>query len=321
MVRKFRGKKVSILIILLFIISVLIIPSVPAPGLLKTQIDVKMNYDAQAASDKVVPLQGETIIEIEISTQIQGVFANMYQKILLGRTSATVDLSVESTPDWATAMITPNVVSPQISSTWGTPEKAYVHISFSENAPAHLPVKIVIKMDAGVPGSLGLVEDVSKTAEISFTPAYLPIIDATPRKTFLEVSPGSIGEFVIDLENLGNAETEFRFWVEDVPDGWAATIPASTIISSAISGGNPKSTVTLTVQPPYEFGYHNTKEQITVAIQGQYYAHGTNLTTPIYQHQFVIQNRGFSTPGFEATFIMVAIVGMAIMLKKKTTHK
>ncbi len=317
MTKHLRVVKTSIVMgILIVSIFASFIPSTSA-GILTTDIDVKMNYDAVAASNKVVPLQGEVIIPIDISIQIQGVFANMYQNLFQGRTSASVDLSIGSTPSWASALVTPNVVNPEISATWGESEEAYVHISFSENAPAHMALVIVLNMHASVPGSLGLVKEVDKTAEISFTPSYLPIIDATPKITFKEISPGEIAEFVIDLKNLGNAETEFMFWTENVPNDWAATIPASKIVTSAIGGGDPTDTVILVVQPPYNFGYHNNKGQITIAIQGQYYAHGTNLTTPIYRHTFIIQNRGFSTPGFEIAFTIVALAGVAFFIRKR----
>ncbi len=320
MTKHLRVVKTSIVMgILIVSIFASFIPSTSA-GILTTDIDVKMNYDAVAASDKIVPLLGEVTIPIDISIQIQGVFAKTYQKLFEGRTSASVDLSIGSTPSWASALVTPNVVNPEISATWGESEEAYVHISFSENAPAHMPLVIVLNMHASVPGSLGLVKEVDKTAEISFTPSYLPIIDATPKTTFKEVSPGGIAEFVIDLKNLGNAETEFMFWTENVPNDWAATLPASKIVPSAIGGGDPTDTVILVVQPPYNFGYHNNKAQITIAIRGQYYAHGVgNLTTSIYRHTFIVQNRGFSTPGFEIAFTIVALVGVAFFIRKR--HK
>ncbi len=317
MTKHLRVVKTSIVMgILIVSIFASFIPSTSA-GILTTNLDVKMNYDAEAANKKVIPLLGEIIIPIEISIQIKGVFATRYEAFLQERTSASVDLSVGSTPSWASALVTPNIVSPQISATWGDPEEAYVHISFNENAPAHMPLKIVLNMHASVPGSLGLVKEVDKIAEISFTPSYLPIIDATPKTTFKEVSPGEIAEFVIDLKNLGNAETEFMFWTENVPNDWAATIPASKIVPSAIGGDDPTDTVILVVQPPYDFGYHNNKGQITLAIQGHYYAHGTNLTTPIYKHTFIIQNRGFSTPGFEIAFTIVALAGVAFFIRKR----
>jgi len=317
MTKNFRAVKISIVLgILVVSIFTSLIPSASA-GILTTNVDVKMNYDASAASQKVVPLQGEITIQINISIQIQGVFANLYQKLLQGRTSASVDLSIGETPSWASALITPNVVTPEISTTWGVVEKAYVHISFDENAPAHMPLTVEIKMHASVPGSLGLVNDVTKSAYISFTPSYLPIIDATPRATFIEVSPGQIAGFNIDLENLGNAETEFILTIVSAPKNWVATIPANVIVPSAIGGGNSKKAVQLTVQPPYNFGYHNEKVQIIVGVKGRYYAGGASLETDTYQHTFTVQNRGFSTPGFETAFALLALVGLALFIKKQ----
>ena len=166
MTKRLRVVKTSIVMgILIVSIFASFIPSTSA-GILTTNLDVKMNYDAEAANKKVIPLLGEIIIPIEISIQIKGVFATRYEDFLQERTSASVDLSVGSTPSWASALVTPNIVSPQISATWGKSEEAYVHVSFSENAPANMALVIVLNMHASVPGSLGLVKEVDKTAEI-----------------------------------------------------------------------------------------------------------------------------------------------------------
>lgn len=316
MTKNLRTAKVCIVMgILLISVFVSLVPSTSA-RLLTSTVDVKMEYDASAASNNIIPLVDQLIIPINISTQIQGVFAKLYERILEGRTSASVDLSVGQTPSWASAMISPNVVTPDISSTWGAPQQAYVYISFDETAPANMPLVIEIQMHAYVPGSLGLIQDATKSADIQFTPAFLPIIDATPKSTYKEINPGDIVTFDIDLENLGNAETEFLFSVVSVPDGWSASIISNTKVGSRVDGKDPTKTVQLFVQPPYGFGYHNERKDIKITAQGRYFAGGTALETESYEIIFTVRSRGFSTPGFEAAFALFVLVGVALVVKK-----
>jgi len=192
MAKHLRTVKASIVMgILLVSLFVAFIPSTSAaPLLFGCDADVKMNYDAIAASNKVVPLSGEITIPINISTQVQGLFANILVPMLFNRgVTTSVDLSIKNSPSWATARVSPNVVNPDISTSW-TGEEAYVHVSFNVDSPAHATALFTIEMHVRVPGAFGRVREVTKTAEISFVPSYLPIIDATPQSTYKEISPG-----------------------------------------------------------------------------------------------------------------------------------
>ncbi|EMR73475.1 hypothetical protein MCGE09_00624, partial [Thaumarchaeota archaeon SCGC AB-539-E09] len=83
-----------------------------------------------------------------------------------------------------------------------------------------------------------------------------------------------------------------------------------------VHGDDPKSTVQLVVQPPYSFGYHNEREVIQVSMTPSYYADPT-LKGQEYVLSFVVQSRGFSTPGFEAIFVIIAMIGMTLIFKKQ----
>ena len=317
MTKRLRTVKANIVMgILLVSLFVAFIPSTSA-ALFGNDADVKMTYDAIAASNKVVPLSGEITIPINISTQVQGLFANILVPILSNRgVTTSVDLSVKNSPPWATARVSPNVVNPKISTSW-TGEEAYVHVSFNVDSPAHETAIFTIEMHASVPGAFGRVREVTKTAEIAFVPSYLPIIDATPQSTYKEMSPGEILTFNIDLENLGNAETEFLFSVIDVPDGWSASIISNTKVGSRVDGNDPTKTVQLFVQAPYGFGYHNEREDVRISVKGRFYAGGAPLVTEDYEITFTVRNRGFSTPGFEAAFTLFALAGIALIVKKR----
>ena len=277
-------------------------------------INVKMTYDATVASAKVVPLTGEIAININISAKIEGLLAKLFERIFQGRNDLAVDLTVKETPSWCTARISPNVVNPRLSAQWES-EEAYVHISFNEDAPANVPAIITIEMQASAPGTFERVKGVTKTTTISFTPAYLPIIDATPHNNYQETKPGKIVTFDIDLENLGNAETEFIFNVREIPEGWTASVPSNITIGSRLQGENPKNTVQFSVTPPETIESQKIREVINLTVRGQYFASPeTESKTDEYIMSFTVEVEDASTPGFEPIVFILSIVIIALII-------
>ena len=283
-------------------------------ALLSVDIDVVMTYDAQATSEKILPLTGEIAIEIDINAKIQGLLAKFYERIFAGRADMSVDLTVKETPSWCTARISPNVVNPTLSTLWAK-QPAYVHISFNEDAPAHEVAIITIEMQANAPGTWGRVKGVTKTATISFTPGYLPIIDAVPLNNSQVTKPGKTVTFDIDLENLGNAETEFIFNVMEIPEGWTVSVPSNITIGSRLQGINPKKTVQFSVTPPGNIESQKIREIINLTVVGQYFASPeTELKTDEYVMSFTVEVEDASTPGFEPIVLILSIVIIALII-------
>jgi len=313
MAKHLRTVKATIIVgILLISLSLAFVPSSSA-GLLKNTVTLKLELkDPVAASQKVVPLNGSMSVEIQIGYLVSGLFAHRAIPIYESRQiPATISLSVEETPSFCTATIEPNVVSPSITSGWSFAD-AILKISFKEEAPARGEVKIKVRMHSDiVPGLLFQINEKTDTGEISFTPDYLPIISVTPQGNFLEISPGEVARFDIEIENLGNAKTVVDFTILDFPKDWSPNIISSTTVTE-----NGKTTVQLIVQPPYGFGYHNVRETIQIKIVPSYFGDAT-FTGREYTETFTIQSRGFSTPGFEVAFTFIALIGVCLLLKRK----
>lgn len=317
MTKTIRTVKASIVMgILLFSLFAVFMPLISAAPI-KNNAYLQLEYDASAVEKNIMPLGGSVSIPIKVSYLVTGVFAAQ----AVGRFSdmnvpALVDLSVEVTPEYCTAWVEPNVIKPAITTGWSS-VNANLFVSFSDKAPAMTEVKIQIKMHAKKIASL-LYEIGEATAigEVSFTPGYLPTIGITLREgNFKEISPGQTATFNIDIENLGNAKTEVTFRIVDIPKDWSPTIKSSIIIGAAVGSENDKATVQLTVQPPYGFGYHNDRKTIGVEITPSYYGDAT-LVGKTYTEYFTVQSRGFSTPGFEAVFMLIALVAVVLMVRK-----
>jgi len=288
-------------------------------ALFTVEADVVMTYDAQATSEKILPLTGEIAVEIDIKAKIVGLLAKFFERIFQGRADMAVDLTVKETPSWCTARVSPNVVNPRLSTQWET-EKAYLHISYNENAPAHEITIITIEMQASAPGTFGRITGVTKAGEISFTPAYLPIIDATPHNNSQVTKPGKTVIFDIDLENLGNAETEFIFNVREIPEGWTASVPSNITIGSRLQGGNPEKTVQFSVTPPGNIESQKIREVINLTVVGQHFASPeTELKTDEYVMSFTVEiedasKKDTSILGLEPIVLILSIVIIALII-------
>ena len=286
---------------------------------------VSINIDNQDATKGIVPADpnGKTI-EVTVYYSINGYFAEQAAKDLGGKGKAHISASIGDVPSYCNVnLLTQDLFIPVSNKQEGSEYPIKITVTFLENAPLLAVVNIPLILKAEVPrGLLWKVEDITVTKTIPVTAAYVPIIDAVPQETFKEVAPGDIAEFKIDLENKGNAETQFVFDLSQVPEGWTASIISQTKISSAALGGNDKKTVSLQIRPPYQFGWHDEQKQITVTVKGYYYADtasGQNITSsrPI-DIRILVRNRGFSfQPGWEMLLIVIIIVVLLLVLLAK----
>ena len=94
-------------------------------------------------------------------------------------------------------------------------------------------------------------------------------------------------------------------------------------VGSSLQNENPKETVELRIQPPFDFGYHNEQEDIRIEVYGKYYASttGQELKSDTYEITFTVRNRGFSTPGFEAIIFLLALIGVVLIIKNRRKIK
>ena len=174
-------------------------------------------------------------------------------------------------------------------------------------------------MDAQmVSGFLLHIEPLTTTGTITIAPQYAPIVSVRPENTVYEVTPGEVLNIPVYLENLGNDKTRFLLSVDELPENWVASVNTDIVVDSAIGGGNNKETVMLSVTPPYTFGYHQETQKIKFRAKGQYYASesGEVLESDERVYEITIRNGGFSTPGFEGVFVILALVGIAFIVKK-----
>ena len=111
---------------------------------------------------------------------------------------------------------------------------------------------------------------------------------------------------------------KLTFEVLDYPEGWSTGINPELLLGTSALGQNANGTQIFTVQSPLTFGYHNEVEQFRVRVKTFAAGHpeiGEDNTTVLL---FTVRARGFSTPGFEFPFIMIALMAVIIIYRKRS---
>lgn len=228
--------------------------------------------------------------------------------------SALIALNIVECPSWCSATLNRDLFETPVSNKEEIECTLYININ--ENAPAY--EEGIIKLNVEV-RALGLIQVDSKVFNLSFKPAFFPIIKTElPEYNIKRINPTSKAVFPIEIENAGNAETKVFLEVLNSPKGWTATV-TNYIILDKEKGS--KGTAYLTIIPSRDIGYHIEETVIAIKITPAF-ANDINITgTPIYA-SFIIENRGFSSSGLEyylpiAIIILLIIVFIGIFIKKR----
>lgn len=281
------------------------------------ELEVKIEFDEEAANDPFLPVEMKQQIPLTISMMAVGELAEWVIPYF-GRFTVEVHLKIIDKPDWCTTIILPPLFNLEVKDYWVS-NYANLSIKIDENSPAFSPG--IIKIEVDVRGR-NVFQGGKFVHDIPFRPGYLPLLKLNvPEKTSKLTSPGDDANFDIEIENLGNAKTEVACSVLNQPDGWSAFIESSTIVGTRTRiGDDTKKTLRLVVEPPIGFGYHNERKIIQVSITPSYYE-DSSLKGEEYILSFIVQSKGFSTPGFEAIFVIVVLIGVALIIKKRQRKK
>ncbi|MCK4365453.1 MAG: hypothetical protein KAW45_05340 [Thermoplasmatales archaeon] len=325
MKKNLRTVKTTIILGLLLVSIFAVFGLNASAGPIKVNSVLQVTFDEESAKQEVIPNTKFIAIGLDIYFEISGVGAGwVADNSLLSTSDSTVDLKVVSAPEWCVATITPPVVILDISTSFTNPRQAALFISANENAPAFTQGKVMITVHSTkLDGLLFSIKEHTLEVEIPFNVGYSPAISInTPEGTYLEIGPMDTAEFRIDITNLGNAKTEVLCQVLDAPDGWSANIITNVVLNSKVFGSDADTTQTIyfKIKPPFTFGYHNDRQQISVKLTPSYLWDPT-LEGKVYQIDFVVQSRGFSTPGFELPLIAAALIGIALIYKIRKKNK
>jgi hypothetical protein len=224
--------------------------------------------------------------------------------------NALVTLTVTDHSPWCSADLSPEVALSLIT-TGLTQSSVFLSLQLRDDAPAYGDGYVTIK--ASVPG-MGLIGGFEKEFTLDFVPEYLPRINVNlPEGTTKNIGPMDSAVIPIEVNNMGNARTTVFFKIENIPKGWTIAVTDDiTLDDSTVK------LAYLTVKPPKEFGYHYDEKSIMVKLTPARAEDLTNVGKPLYV-SFIVQSRGFSTPGFEAIGFIgaLAIVMLTFFIIRK----
>ncbi len=289
--------------------------STSAGLLLNLQSVVNVEWSGNETSQPAIPRGPIQPVDLIVSYQVtRGVFG---KGVLLAYASklAFIKLEIIDKSPWVQATLQSDTIALPISEEMHS-AKTIISFQVAENAPAY--GLGFIKLKASV-SKMQLVQGFEKEFVLNFVPSYKPLIDkALPETNSKEIGPMDTAVFPIVIENLGNSRSIVYLEVLDVPKGWNAVITSQVTLEEAVGA---KATAYLVVKPPKNFGYHNDEQTIRVSMTPVRADNTNERGTTVYE-TFLIQSRGFSTPGFEGIWFICAFLTIValVKLRKKNKH-
>jgi len=265
-------------------------------------IGIKLRYRPFLPETKI-PLLNRLL-----SFGFKGLFAFIIQ--------VKVHLSVENVPSWCTVSLAPTDVYADLSPE-GYEANITLSVSVDKDAPAQ-PFTLTIKAHTdGYYNPLVGVQESEGVLTAQLMPGYVPLISVeTPQSQIKTTTPGKSVVFPIKVTNYANYDTRIRFRITNVPRGWNVQSVPEVIVGSTAQGKENAETVTLTVLPPFTIGWHHEIETFMLEVTPER-AYGELIQgSPLYI-PLVVENRGFSTPGFEIVFLLIALLTITWFTKRR----
>ena len=309
--KSFKAVKVG-LIILTLIVSIITFfspGSVVAAGLFDGNIDI--TYDIDDVQSTIRPETDLNRINFYISHFVSGLGSRIVIPFF-SQNTVPIELSVSETPDWINADIAPGVVYPKLGLEKSPQENAIVSISLTPNAPAFQTYSIIVTAEHK---DLFPVRAAKNNIPIQIKAGFYSNYQYE-YKTFDEIGAGETVTFPINIKGYSNARSRITFEVINPPEGWSPSINSEFFLGTTALGEDATGTVNFMIQAPMDFGYHNEVEQFNVRVQTMAAGHPEIPPDNTTTLQFTVRARGFSTPGFEITFTIIALMAAIIIYRK-----
>ncbi len=232
-------------------------------------------------------------------------------------TSAIVSLSATDT--WNSATVSPSAL--QFSSNDRGAKSFFVSVKAplftSRNQVGKVTVTgRVVMYPSTLVGTVQPREGVP--GRIDIEPFYKFHI-SSPKK-YQEVGPGQTLAFTLNIKNEGNSKDTFRITVENedklTDQGFIVQLSERQLDIEE----QEEQKITIQVNTPIEWNlWKNKVTGIKVSVQSM--LHMDEFGTPLLlDDTFKVRERGFSTPGFDPIFVILALAGLAVVIKTRANR-
>ena len=267
-------------------------------------------------SEPLVPRGELRIIPLTITHSVTR--GELGEGLLVTLTGAliTIDVTIIDKSSWCTASLSQGTLSVTVQPNAVSTLQTTLTVQVTNDAPANALGYVKIRATAE---PTGVIAGFENDFTLNFIPAYKPLIRVfLPETNALEIGPMDTAVFPIQIENLGNARTIVLLNVTNVPKDWSSIITSEVLLEE---GAGSTAIAYLTVKPSKSFGYHYEEQIIRVSLKPMKADDYSEIGEITYQ-TFLVQSRGFSTPGFEIIVFLgaISIVCMIIISiwKRKT---
>jgi hypothetical protein len=319
-IKKLLFKKIVIFTFLLLLL-IYLLPSSSAAimdPLFVVEPIIELEYEDKDVFDPITPYSPPREIPIKVKVRIAGVNQHIIAELYAQK--MYVDLSLEEVPEWCKATIYPTLLEIDLDQKWRY-ENATVILTLDRNAPAYEIGKIKINVAVrGMGNRAQVVTRANETELIPFYVGYIPLLAINELEgNYRLINPDETARFPIEVINLGNHVTDINIDILSIPDGWFVDIVPKVIVDPYLEG-EYKTVLNLVAKPPVNFGYHEDREEIKISI---FPSSKENASAKGEEHvlTFFVYSRGFSTPGFEAIFLILGIVIIIFIVKKNKSRR
>jgi len=325
--KKFQRIKIFIIFTIMLLSPLFVFcpiaSSLPLDPIYECEPIFVVDYNKTLLQEPITPLAEARVIPIQIKVRIAGPAVDIVVKY----TNADIYLrpSIEEVPEGCHASVNPPLLKVPLSTELSTEFVSFnatVSIVVDQKLPALTEEHIIIRLKSDRLGaSATVVKAANITQIVPFTIGYYPQLDVTyPDGNVKDIRPDETVSFPVKIHNLANGNTEVTFEVTDMPKGWIAEIITSTTLGTDVLGGNSNKTIYLKIKPPMDFGYHEDRGIIRVSLTPSYYNNPKFKGEPLDLY-FIVQSRGFSTPGFEIITLLFAFIFVLFPIWKRKNSK
>lgn len=283
------------------------------------EFEIDYDYDA-VMNNPVTPFDPPYEIPITISHKVIGPYAETIVDRYTSQNPelfARIHVKIVECPSWCKASFVPDFLVTNLSTEWSTTNTT-LYLTVDENAPAFNKETLKIMLWGDSIGGKNIITIPESIKDVQILTGFAPIIKfSTPEGTSRLVQPGETAYFDVELENYGNGKTVVLSEAVNVPEGWTVEVLPSITLGSEKFGDNPKKTLRFSIHPPYSFGYHDDRQVIEYKLIPTYF-NDSNISGEELKLSFIVQSRGFSTPGFEAFALFVVIIFFILIKKLKS---
>lgn len=326
--KQFQGIKIYMILVLILFSSLLVIfpiaKSNPLDEYYKCDPYLEIDYNLSLLEDPIIPFDKPRKIPLEVKGKIGGPAVNfILERIGEGNDiKLIVKLFIDDAPEGCHVSITPSILEINPISKEYVSKNATLWITVNQKIPASAEKIIKIRMKSEKLGTgATIVPQANKTKDIPFTIGYYPQLSFSyPDDNVISIGPDETARFKVVIQNWGNGDTKVISKIVDIPDGWIVDLISSTILGTNFFGDYSEGTVSLNVKPPYSFGYHEDRAIINVSMTPIFFENPEIKGEPHYLY-FIVQSKGFSTPGFDIVVLLFAFIFIMYPIWKRKNGK